>query len=187
MIVMLDAGHGGKDPGAVNRGLRLTEAAINLSVAKKTREALQKLGAACYLTRNSDVFVDLAERARMSNALGADLFISLHCNAAESDAAHGFESYTSRGVTEADEFNQILLDTWCATFPFQSVRAGGLKEANFAVLRGTKAPAILIEMGFISNAVEAKMLDSEEWQAHAAHTIAEAVKTWHAAKAGDEK
>lgn len=178
MIVVIDPGHGGKDPGAVNIRLRLKEADINLAVATKLKKELLSIGAAVYLTRNSDVFVDLAERCRESNALKADLFISLHCNAAENPDAQGFEIFTSLGVTKADSFGAVLVDCWHRAFPDQVLRCGALKEANFAVLRGTEAPAVLLEMAFISNTKEAALLASEAWQARAAEAVAAAALKW---------
>lgn len=92
MRIMIDAGHGGKDPGAVRRGIT-KEKDMNLSVAKHLYDFLKKQGFEVKLTRDNDSFVTLAGRSKMANEFKADLFVSIHTNAAKRSAANGFEVY----------------------------------------------------------------------------------------------
>ncbi|MEF2231668.1 MAG: N-acetylmuramoyl-L-alanine amidase [Pseudodesulfovibrio sp.] len=90
--IMIDAGHGGKDPGAVANGLR--EKDVNLSFAKLLGGKLEKQGFHVFYTRTTDVFIPLEQRTAMANVKKADLFISIHCNASTSRSAHGLETYS---------------------------------------------------------------------------------------------
>lgn len=153
--IMIDAGHGGKDSGAVGtRGTR--EKDVALSVALLTAAKLRAAGVDVLLTREDDRFLELAERARMANEAGADLFLSIHCNSAANRAAEGFEVYTTRGETAADPVATNLFQSFGAMFPHALRRVDVSdgdpdKEADFAVLRLTRMPAVLFELEFISS------------------------------------
>ena len=96
---MIDAGHGGKDPGAVANGLR--EKDINLRMAKILGQELRQQGFEVHYTRTTDKFIPLEERTAMANAKNADLFISLHCNAHKDTSVKGFEVYYLNLATDA--------------------------------------------------------------------------------------
>ncbi len=101
--IVIDAGHGGRDPGAIGAN-GAKEKNITLAIAKKLRPILQKrLGAKVYLTRSRDRFLELDERTVMANSLGADLFISIHVNASRSRKAHGIETYFLSPARSKDE------------------------------------------------------------------------------------
>lgn len=179
MKIAIDAGHGGQDPGAVGRA-GTHEADITLRLAQALKDRIEGLGHVAYLTRDADRFVDLGTRAKIANVWGADRFLSIHCNGAVSESANGFEVWTTRGQTAADPIAENVFCAWLKQFPRVNGRRDLLdgdsdKEENFAVLRGTKMPAVLVETGFITNpATEAEML-TEEWITAAAEALARGI------------
>ncbi len=155
--IFFDPGHGGHDPGAVG-ATALRESELTLYVAQRTREILQAANVSLQIgmSRETDRFVTLSQRATMANAMHADLFLSIHFNSAENHRARGHEVYTSPGETSADPFATDLFAVWCEEFPEQPARkdlgdGDPDKEAKFTVLRQTHMPAALYECGFISN------------------------------------
>lgn len=155
MKIMLDPGHGGHDPGAVGHGLR--EKDLTLDIAQRIRRILETeyTGVQVHLTRETDTYLDLSERAKMANQWGADFFLSIHVNAG---GGTGWESYR---YTTASSRTAAYQDT-IHTAVIQAVGAGvkdrGKKAANFAVLRETKMPALLTENLFIDNTKDAALL-----------------------------
>lgn len=107
--IVIDAGHGGNDPGAVGRRLRLKEKDITLSIAKKLKKILEDNGIKVTMARERDVFVSLQERARIANSSGADLFVSVHVNASRSRSLSGFECYY---LSEATDDNARALEAF---------------------------------------------------------------------------
>lgn len=157
MKVCLDAGHGGSDSGARSVVDGYFESTCVLDVALKSR-ALLLPHLDVHMTRETDEFVSLSQRARMANEWGVDIFVSLHCNSASTDGK-GFEVFSSRGYTRSDELVIKLANRHIEAFPNQTNR--GIKEANFYVLKHTAMPAALLEFGFLSNREEAAWLSSE--------------------------
>ena len=154
--VVLDAGHGGYDSGAVN-GTRL-EKNDNLRMALAVGKILTDCGVRVVYTRSTDVFVPLLERSNISNNAGADLFVSIHRNSSVNPSANGVENWvytqpSQKAVSAAD-----LVLSRVANAGVQNNR--GLQYGNFSVLRHTKAPAMLFEYGFISNAQDNFLFDS---------------------------
>ncbi|HOV79348.1 MAG TPA: N-acetylmuramoyl-L-alanine amidase [Bacillota bacterium] len=180
--VVIDPGHGGPDPGAVGP-TGAQEKNVVLPVAKKLADILQSAGAEVKLTRENDSVpwtddTDLSERVRIANEFGADVFISIHANAYSSPAAKGLEVWTTKGQTGADPIAESIADALIAAFPdlvFRSDLSDGDKdkESNFYVLYYTDAPAVLVELGFITNPTEEELLNSPDYQARAARAIAE--------------
>ena len=177
MKIVIDPGHGGQDPGAVGlTGVR--EKDVTLVVSLKLADILQSAGAEVRLTREDDSEPSLAGRVAISNAFGSAVFISLHANAFSNPAAEGLEVWTSRGQTESDPLAESIANALQAAFPdmvFRSDISDGDqdKESNFYVLRWTDAPAVLVEMGFITNPTEEELLASADYQARVARAIAE--------------
>ena len=178
--IVLDPGHGGKDPGAVSPG-GIKEKDINLAVAKKLAAKLSSY-ADVYLTRWTDKELgnsdkeDLGARVNLANSLKADVFVSIHCNSASNPTAQGMEVYTLPGRGPADELAQAIIDAWAEVFPGRPVR--GHKEANFYVLQETSMPAVLVELGFLSNPEEEKLLANEDFQVKAADALVLAIKRY---------
>lgn len=154
MKIVIDPGHGGRDPGAVGYGLR--EKDIVLIISKNIREILlqEYEGVEVLMTREDDTFVELSDRAKMANDWGADYFMSVHVNAGKGT---GFESFIHSSQSFASVAAQnIIHGEIMKAMPGISDR--GKKQANFAVLRETKMPAILTEVLFIDNPTDASKL-----------------------------
>ena len=163
-LILIDPGHGGLDPGATAKGC--TEASINLRVAQQLGPMLFSERFDIHYTRYFDQSVSLATRVQISDAIRPDLFLSLHCNSASSPGAKGLEVFTSPGQTKSDGAATCLIDSLKFSFPDSIFRADDSdgdpdKEANFYVLKETRAPAVLVEMGFISHAAERAWLLQE--------------------------
>jgi N-acetylmuramoyl-L-alanine amidase len=157
--IVLDAGHGGKDSGAVGNGLK--EKDLTLKIVKQIGCMLEEYeGVEVHYTRTDDRFLELSERAAIANKLKADYFISVHINAG---GGTGFESYVYNGNVSAATIayqNVIHAEIMKA---IGNVTDRGKKRANYAVLRETKMPAILTENLFIDNTNDAAKLKSEQF------------------------
>ncbi len=211
--VVIDAGHGGKDAGAVGPA-GLIEKDITLDIAKRLKETLEKQGINVVLTRDDDKLVSLKKRVSIANASAVDLFLSIHCNAAFSDRARGFEIYFLSPATDdlaravetvensvimfepdssnkSKEFLTLLADLKYTEYRKESkmlaemiqsnldmafsIPDRGVKSALFYVLRGLEAPAVLIELGFISNPSEEKLMQNEGYRQLLSENLAESV------------
>lgn len=164
--VVLDPGHGGTDPGACGH-LCGREADVNLAVALALLDALEEVGFRVVLTRASDTYLGLGRRAAIANAERADLLVSIHCNAATTPEAAGFEVWTSPGTTRADRAATCIWEAFREVFPYRRGRIdlvdGDLdKEAPFVVLVRTACPAVLVELAFVSHPEEDALLASAE-------------------------
>ena len=155
--VFIDAGHGGTDPGAVGNGLN--EKDVVLNIAKKLGALLNGRGISIKYSRTTDTYVSLEERARLANAWGADLFVSIHANSATS-SVRGTECYTHPTANTATKTLSGNVSRAIASKFGISNR--GHKEANFAVLRLSNMPAILVETAFISNSSDANLLNTRQ-------------------------
>lgn len=180
-FVMVDPGHGGNDPGAVAQGLR--EADINLAVAHELVRVLESSGILSVMTRIGDRPVSLARRVDMERRVQPDLFVSIHCNAAGSPAANGFEVWTSPGITASDYAAAKIYRAWERAFPARRMRpdySDGFpdREAAFYVLTRTGCPAVLCELGFMTNVEEAAWLSDPDNQRAMARAIAAGIDAW---------
>lgn len=157
--IMLDPGHGGKDPGAVANGLK--EKDLTLDIARRIRNILQNeyTGVEVRMTRENDTYLDLSTRARLANNWGADFFLSIHINAGGGTGWESFRYSSASSRTIAYQ-NVIHPEVIQAT----GVRDRGKKTANFAVLRETKMPALLTENLFIDNVQDAVKLKESEFR-----------------------
>ena len=169
MTVVLDAGHGGTDPGA-QRG-DIQEKAITLDIVEKLRRALESKNVKCYLTRSGDAFVSLEERVRITNQLNPDAFVSIHINSLE----------TNNGTTGIETYYQTDRSKDLAALIHASLVKGlaapdrGVRKARFYVINHTPVPAILAEVGFISNKDERDKLISSDYQVQIASAVADGV------------
>ena len=182
--VVLDPGHGGSDSGAVGPH-GVTEKSVTLSVAKKVQSILKASGTRVIMTRETDRDVYAANatdrqelQARVNVGLRvpeAEIFLSIHCNAFSNPAAHGMETYHCPGAYGGGKLATILNE--------ELERAGGLfnrgvKTANFYVMRHSKVPASLIELGFITNYREEALLSDDEYQNKLAMAIAKGISRY---------
>jgi N-acetylmuramoyl-L-alanine amidase len=163
--IVLDAGHGGHDPGAVANGLK--EKDLTLAMAKHTGRMLGEYeGVEVIYTRTDDRYLSLEERAAIANKVGADFFLSIHINAG---GGTGFESYIYNGnVSSATIAYQNVIHAEIMK-AIGDVKDRGKKRANYAVLRETCMPAILTENLFIDNPNDAAKLKSEQFLLQVAH------------------
>lgn len=173
--IVVDAGHGGVDSGAVNKTLGLHESRFVLDWANELAKELQSAGAAVKLTRSQDSFVSLSRRCEIANEADSTYFISLHLNSAESTTASGTEVLVFReGQYEPNLLAKHVLEKVCKITPSKKNR--GIKvRPELAVIRGTKMPAILIELDFVSNDESAMWLKERKSVFQAAKAVKEAV------------
>ena len=185
MKILLDPGHGAPDPGAIGP-TGLTEASVVRKVAHAAAMLLAQSGFETNLTCYGDSGMSLDGRGALANSWGADALVSIHCNAAASSTAHGIEAWTTPGQTAADPLAESLLVAMGRAFPGEPIRrdtadGDGDKEGRFRVLVKTRAPAVLVELGFISHPATESAMRSPSWIASAAGAIATGITNWKAA------
>lgn len=209
--IMIDAGHGGKDPGAIAN--TITEKQVTLTLANLLGELLKKQGFTVLFTRQRDVFVPLDQRAVIANEKKADLFISLHVNASTDTKTNGLETYfldlarTSSAATVAARENavsvksisdlQFILTDLMLTSKLQesqdlaatvhrrmfsrlttagfTMSDNGVRSAPFYVLMGARMPAVLVEIGYCSNADDSRRIKSAKYLERLAEGVAQGV------------
>lgn len=208
--VVIDPGHGGKDPGAVGVG-GLREKDLVLDISKTLKRELEEAGVKVMLTRDRDVFIPLGKRTQIANDAKADFFISIHANAARSRYGKGFEVYYLSEATDDNaralavsenaslkyedfryssrskevnatvwdleltenrrESRELALAICESTSDRLAVKNRGVKSALFYVLKGAHVPAILVEVGFISNSKDAASLESSYYRKKLAEAL----------------
>ncbi|WP_027340130.1 N-acetylmuramoyl-L-alanine amidase family protein [Halonatronum saccharophilum] len=174
--IVIDAGHGGSDPGAIGAsGLYEKDVAYDISL--KVDQLLRDEGYNTIMTRDGDYFVPLTQRAEIANQRGADLFVSVHANAHPNPDVGGTETYAHWNASK---------DNWAFAWYVHSevvnrigLRDHGLKAANFAVLRRTEIPAILLEVAFLSNAKEDRLLGDPAFQEEVAYGVVEGINKYY--------
>ncbi|WP_347551975.1 N-acetylmuramoyl-L-alanine amidase [Pseudalkalibacillus hwajinpoensis] len=160
ITIVVDAGHGDHDPGASNGSL--LEKDINLDVALYLKKKLKSAGANVVMTRRDDTFLELRERSNIANSLNADAFISVHTNAA-SEAAHGIETYwydkysSAESKALAESIQKRLIEVTEAS-------NRGVKNQSFSVIRESKMASVLVEVGFLTNNEEYKLLLTQPYR-----------------------
>ena len=176
LIVAIDEGHGGKDAGAVDEVnetegdfIRTLEKDLNNKVGNKVINKLRTLGAEVIVTRPDDTTVSLGERVRIANNAKVDLFVSIHFNAGSS-LANGIETFKYRNTKNpishalAENVHKELIDN-------TGFKDRGVKTSGFYVIKNTNMPAILVELGFITNTKEEKIVNTDEFQEKCANAI----------------
>ncbi len=224
--LVIDPGHGGKDPGALGTGrYKDTEADVALAVGLKLRDYVNEYfpGIKVIMTRETDIFIPLHIRSKMANKANADLFISIHCNSNNNAAAYGSETYilgldkTKAQMDVAKRENQVIfleegyqetyegfdpnsIESLIALSMMQGVyldrsatlagniqsqfkervkrRDRGVKQAGFWVISRTSMPAVLIELGFVTNPTEEDFLNSEVGRTYMSSAIYRAFKSY---------
>ena len=182
--VCLDPGHGGKFPGAIAGGVQ--ESLVNIRYGHRLMNILLDYNIDVALTRYANELApklntDLAKRVEFANEKDFDLFISIHCNAAENKKASGFEIWTCEGQTKSDEVAEYLYKAVSGAFPDLKIRkdfsdGDSDKEKDFVVLKKTKMPAVLLELGFLSNDVEREKLLSYIYTEKMCFVIAQGIQ-----------
>jgi N-acetylmuramoyl-L-alanine amidase len=224
--IVIDAGHGGKAPGAIGTS-GLKEKEVTLDIARRLRDILKAEGLQVLMTRSTDRSVSLEERVNIANNSRAGLFVSIHANANRSRSLKGFEVYyISPGISDSERalaaaknerlnlqdssfgsssltLKAILWDMIYNYDRAESVelsyaicrnavgnldtRVIGTKSANFQVLRGAAMPAVLVEVGFLSNANEERSLDDGSYRQKIAESINQGLKEYALRLAGPKQ
>jgi N-acetylmuramoyl-L-alanine amidase len=229
-LIIVDAGHGGNDPGALGNSLR--EKDINLKASLELSEILKTKGFDVKLTRTDDRYLKLAERTAYANNNNADIFISLHCNALpKGKHASGTELYLMAETTDGDALNlaiienrelsgdaqsaaeineaadrrtrlllqilgemqqndKIIQSTTLAEYLYERMRGDGfsirkVQQAPFFVLRGAGMPSLLVEMGYITEAGDAKQLNSQAYRKKMMNSLATGISNYLKNGAGE--
>lgn len=213
-LIVLDAGHGGRDPGA-STAAGDQEKSITLSAALELRSMLEAKGFAVRLTREDDTYVSLDERVERARDWGGDLFLSLHADAAGNATVSGASVYTlsDRGgrrarryrfakdwaedasdpvisdivfeltqqnsVDQSSQFAEALLRTLDGTVP---ITRNARRSAGFYVLQAPEVPAVLLEMGFLTNPEDAKRLQSPQGRSALLKAVVRAIDEHFAAR-----
>ena len=214
-LIVVDAGHGGKDQGATSAG-GILEKNVNLTIARHVKKILlSRFNYRVVMTRKDDTFISLKDRSEIANNRNADLFVSIHANAAKRKSAHGVETYFL-GTTHNDEalavavrengelvqsvkddqVQEILASLITTTKindssrlagtvqeslfrstrkKFRGLKNLGVKEGPFYVLHGADMPSILVEVGFLTNRKESRMLSKPDYLYRLASSIAEGI------------
>lgn len=168
ITVVLDAGHGGAQPGCVIGDLQEKE--ISMAITQRLKTRLEQMGFDVVLTRGDDMDVGLSERAQIANQAEGDCFVSIHCNSYVDDSISGLECYYYRSEAGAQLAEAIATATEASEIDTRES-----KEGNFQVLREADMPAVLIEVGYMTNPAELELLASEEYQQTLASAIAEGI------------
>ena len=175
--VVIDAGHGGKDPGA--RGANVNEKEINLAVALKLGRLIENNAedVRVIYTRKTDRFIELDERANIANRNKADLFVSIHTNAVKrGSTVQGTETYTL-GLARSEENLEVAMSENSAILledNYQQRVDRGVRQAGFLVLRKTSMPSVLVELGYISNRQEEQFMRTAAGQNKLAEALYDA-------------
>ncbi len=144
---MLDPGHGGKDAGTTSRFTGTHEKTLNLATAAKVEQRLERAGALVIMTRTTDIFIPLEDRAAVSNENHADAFISFHYNWSDDPEAKGISDFYYQAARDhllaANILNEVAKST--------GLEDNGSGWNNLSVLRNNTQPSILLELGFLSN------------------------------------
>ena len=153
--VMIDPGHGGKDPGTHSAALGINEKTVVLDVGTKLSHDLQAAHVRVAMTRNYDTFVELDERAAMSNREHVDLFVAIHADSAERASANGFTVYIGRNASARSQAAAAAIERAMRSAGFVSQ---GVRHAGYRVLVANDQPAVLVESGYMSNFSDATRL-----------------------------
>ncbi|MFC0235055.1 N-acetylmuramoyl-L-alanine amidase [Fictibacillus phosphorivorans] len=171
-VIIIDPGHGGNDPGAVNK--EHFEKVYNLAIAKKIQANLQNnYEVTVIMTRTGDTTVSLEERTNVANSKNAELFVSIHQNIG---GGEGFESYVHlRAGVETKRIQGVLHASVAAVMSKYGVRDRGQKQADFHVLRETKKSAVLLEVLFMDNEKNLALLQREDFQNDVSIAVAKGI------------
>jgi N-acetylmuramoyl-L-alanine amidase len=166
--IVVDAGHGGKDIGA--SGFGVYEKNVTLAIALKLQPKLEAAGAAVVMTRESDTYPTLDDRVNIANSQHANSFVSIHCNSSTSPAPNGSETYWN-SVYSGPQSQALAQSIQNQLVNYMGTVNRGVKEDDFRVIKATTMPSVLVETGFISNALDNFKLDNPTYQENAAQAI----------------
>lgn len=184
-VILLDAGHGGIDPGATNEDKSILEKDINLQITLKLRELLESSGCLVLLTREEDTSLyeeeagkttrqkyneNLKNRRKMIEESGVDAFVSIHLNKFEQSKYYGAQTFYPEGKNDSKLLSQFIQDELKRVVDKTNQRK--IKPSkDIYLLKENKIPSVLIECGFLSNEKESKLLNDEKYQEKVAWAI----------------
>ena len=174
-LVVLDPGHGGSANGAAYGGV--AEKDLNLAIASQAARLLEEAGLTVVMTRSDDRDIPLYRRSGLANSLGADLFVSVHCNASLTNPeARGVYTAAAERQSEGWVLAEVLRQTMMDAAGAEDM--GTEPRPNLAVLRTAQVPAALVECGYMSTPAELELLAEPDYQLQLAQGIAEGVVTY---------
>ncbi|QUG40765.1 N-acetylmuramoyl-L-alanine amidase [Psychrobacillus sp. INOP01] len=177
-IILMDAGHGGKDPGASNQGV--TEKSIVIKVAKLVEQKLKNAGATVIMSRSGDTYPSLQDRVELSKSTNSELFVSIHVNAAANKSVTGTETFYNLSLNDNGAESKVL-----ATKIQQEIvkNAGmnnrGIKEGEFYVIKRLEIPSVLVELGFITNQQDLNKLVNDKYIEIYAQSIFNGIRDYY--------
>lgn len=195
LIIVLDPGHGGHDNGTVSAN-GLQEKAITLDICKKIAQILSTQKYKVYLTRTSDIFLKLNDRAELSNKKNATIFVSIHCNSAESKSARGVETFiltpygqpsqnkAKKTLSDLKQYPNNRFDSENLMLAYNIQKSviektrnidRGVKHNRFHVFKNLKCPGVLVECGFLSNQFDRQNLASDKYRQFLAEAIVDGI------------
>lgn len=169
--VVVDPGHGGSDPGATSYS-GYYEKNVNLSIARKVATYLENSGVNVIMTRNSDTFIELNDRAEIANRANADLFVSIHCDSHPKSSQRGYTLYVAPTASWSSKKTAAAIEQSMSRTELSSI---GIRSRDFRVLVRTSCPAVLVECGYLTNPYEADLLDDSGFQDRIARAIADGI------------
>jgi len=174
MKIGVDPGHGGHDPGAVGpTGLKESE--VNLSIARRLEAFLVAMGNEVVMTRADDSYVSLLARSALLNAQGVDMVVSVHCNSSTDRTADYIATFIQGLGGKAEQIAKCVQASLATATNWPDE---GIRVANLHMIRETDAPAIIVEMGFISNPEQESQLCSMCWRDKLAKAIANGIEDY---------
>ncbi len=194
--VIIDAGHGGEDGGAVSKS-GLYEKDINLSIALKLKELLQEKGVSVVLTRDTDVLLydrntdfegrkkvlDLAARRLIGDTTPNSIFVSIHMNSFSQESTHGLQVWYSGNNPLSMSLAQTIQDSARDSLQPDNHRRIKAADSSIYLLRHLTVPSVLVECGFLSNPAEAERLGTEDYQQQLAQMLCTSIQEWLTAQA----
>ncbi len=176
VVIFLDPGHGGTDPGAIGYSGRF-EKTINLMLALELKQALEAKGAKVHLSRNDDSAVGLTDRAVMAENVQADLFVSIHHNAHENRSYHGTSVYYSATNASSMESQRLARNIHKEMLAL-GLADDGVRERDYRVLKLTNMPAVLVEVGYISNPWEEANLYESSFRTQVVNSMVRGIENY---------
>lgn len=182
-VIVVDAGHGGSDPGAIG-STGLKEKQVTLPIAQFLKKELENKGAKVIMTRTTDVDLvpssysdrdELQARLNVAEKNNADIFVSLHINAAENKKIGGFSTYYYKKTEHDERLAEIVQKKLADNFGVPNL---GMRLANFYVVKRSTMPSILVEMCFITNKEEEKLMTGNWFRKKTAKMIAEGIEKY---------
>ncbi|WP_035571593.1 N-acetylmuramoyl-L-alanine amidase [Halonatronum saccharophilum] len=174
-VIVIDPGHGGSDPGAIGfTGLLEKEVALDISLI--LQDLLEDAGATVFMTRKGDYFVDLEDRAKLTNSIEPDIFISVHANSHPERRHKGTETYVKRNPDN----ESLLLANLIQSYKVENLATvdRGVKHNNLYVLNHIDVPSVLSEIAFLSNPEDEALLRSRSFRKKAAMSLYKGIKDY---------